>query len=377
MGLLIGNLAHIAVGAVMGLFGATSVFRRLLDGSLPVTVLAGILLSGAVIVSAILSQDLSVALLLGIKLIILVFVFYWALYAPLALGALLVLSACILFVVSLFQQGYSKLTFVPLAELSLLVPILVFGYGKRLGRLEATSINVFFGLLILAQGMILDSRGFVLSGALIAMLACLPSRLLMFTVRRLWLLPVIYVFALGGIGFLFVTDAIDWLQPTLSNLERSVMLGVLLQNFADHPFGINQGAYTESVNAALEILGLQRHATDNVDPHNFVASIYVYSGWIGAGVLVVILRRAAHRIGDFDVNKLRVVLVPLVSVLMTASLSPPSSWERLQVTVVFGVILALLQFERSREKNNTVLSIIRTIHGPGQYNVELHNKDIG
>ena len=357
MQLIVGDIGHIAFNFAISVLGLLLVLYRIGSGRLPKDVIVGFALVGLAFCCALVSQMPLVAIAYMSKLSILVFAFYFTTKFPRALVVMITSTAFLLFLFGLGQEGFGKLNSLPISELSLFTSILMLSgktsYSPGLFRLT----NLTFAFILVCQGAILGSRGSIVFGVLVVFFSFLPSRFLARNVQYLWLLPIAYVGTLAAIGNLFLSTHNDYLQPTKSNLSRTIMLSELIKHVPRSPFGVNQDDYTKSVVAAASMIDRKPYSSDRLDPHNFLGSAYMYSGWLGFALLIFLLRRSLQKITRLE-RQLPAVLVPLLGAFMTISVNPPSTWARLLVVCIFAVLISLARTYESTDKRRVKAEVL-------------------
>jgi len=338
MSFIIGSISQVAFNLLLTMYGFMQVLASvMMNQRIHSYVLIGVLLSLLLSCPAFYSQGIIEGFLYLSKLLSLVFIFYLAYLKPRMVLCFVALALISLFIIQWMSVGYGKTNQFPIIVLSL---IAISWVSSKDIRIRYSGKLILFLLFVtVLQSIEVDSRtGIVI--VLIVLLLLMLKKYKKVLFGLLVLLPFIYLVMMAFIGFLY-DGGTHLLPPTISNLERSLMLYHLANNAYLFPFGINQELMTGMVNESMLNYGWKGYSSTRMDPHSFVAYLFMYSGWLGIWVFVVLQFQFFRYFIKVNNSVFILLIFPVAHSIISITLHPPDTIHRIAVVALFGAILRL------------------------------------
>lgn len=335
MPLIVGNIAYLALSVCIVCYSLANIFA---SGTMRRELFIMLLFAALVAVPSAISQTPLDSIKYSVKLMFICFIFSSAFENPKIIVRLYDVVLFVNWIPSLIVYGYIKDTEIP-PFIILTAPLLLSGARKNTCA-KILSGNYVLSAILLLQGVYLHSRTSAAMGLiLLALIATKRYRSFAYKITALF--PAIYLGFMSLIaGYLIYSQGFFMkIAPTSSNIERSVMLLNVLAAIPSHPAGISQVEFSASVNSIMEIVHRAAYSVTSLDPHNVLAFISIYSGWIGVIVtlgLLLILAKMSSAIQDGS----EIIISIWVLLIAKVMLNTFSVDTRLAIGICCGIIVS-------------------------------------
>ena len=196
--------------------------------------------------------------------------------------------------------------------------------------------------LLFFNGVVLDHRTSIAALVCIALLFLSPKHI--FPVVAVTM-PIFVFLVSAAIGSLFaagypaLTFGAASIKGTASNVERSIMAYTVLSDLMKNPLSPGMEEYTFNNNRIAQSIGRRFYSTDFLDPHNFVAFIFLKVKLFAIIPIVFLYKtlynplRFAHLRDRMGTSFIAGYLLSLVSFM------PYSTEPRLSAALTLGLLM--------------------------------------